>query len=242
MKIKVKIEGSFSGVLPTASYANQKPYFGGALEYEGEFQNEDHALSIINQTQQKLHAICFKNFQLELEKAKEEAIVQSEFPEHKSNYLKAENFQDQEVLLTFIGWDKKGNEDTPAKGTKSAVSWKQKIKYQLRYSYPEWARDEVGENILDKNGNPFRNRYWDMNYPQGYSILYHFDEGIFETGSLPLFVEFCNLRPLPGERIILKRTGKDKETQWFLRKASNTSSKKIDLDELPSIQLDETPE
>lgn len=132
--------------------------------------------------------------------------------------MKASMFQDQEIPLTFKGWEKKGNEDVPARNGKAPISWKQRLKYQLRYSYPEWALDEAGEQKLNKNGEPFRNKYFDKNHPRGYSVLYHFEEGQLESGSLPLFECFCLVRPAPGDLITIKRVGIDKETKWTVKK------------------------
>lgn len=157
---------------------------------------------------------------------------QTSFPQSKNKFLKAESFQDKEVSLTFKGWKKKANEDDPA--TKpNAKTWKQKLIYVLRYSYPEFALDEAGEKKLGKDGQPFRNSYYDPNYPKGYSIIYAFNEGELESGSKPLFEQFCMVAPRPGERLLIKRTGKDKETKWFVTRASERFHK----DDVPTIDV-----
>lgn len=154
----------------------------------------------------------------------------TEFPKVQSKYLQAKDFQDREVMLTFKGWKKKANEDdAPTK--KNAQTWKAKLKYQLRYTYPEWAMDEAGDKRLDGQGNPFKNSNYDPAFPQGYSIVYMFDEGELECGALPLFKQFCYAKPKPGESLILTRTGKDKETVWFVKRSTFK-------DELPSIDVD----
>ena len=161
--------------------------------------------------------------------------MQHEFPASTNQYLKTAMFQDTEVPLTFLGWDKKANEDREVKG--QTKSWKESLKYCLRYSYPEMARDEVGELRVDKNGKNFKNSNYDPNYPHGYTIVYHFQEGDLETGSLPLFNAFCSVRPAPGEIVLIYKTGIDKETKWRVRRASG-DLQRHPKDELPSIQLE----
>ena len=156
------------------------------------------------------------------------------FPQSNNKYLKAESFQDREVTLTYKGWEKKANEDDdPTK--KNAKTWKQKIKYQLRYSWPEWAIDETGEKMLGSDGQPFRNRYWDPKHPHGYSIIYYFEEGQLESGSKPLFESFCMVGPKPGEKLTIKRTGIDKETKWFVRRYGALTN--VHPQEVPEIQV-----
>ncbi len=164
--------------------------------------------------------------------------MNQDFPKSNSTFLKTSMFQDQEVPLTFLGWDKKANEDREVKGQKQ--SWKESLKYCLRYSYPEMAKDEAGELRLDKNGKPFKNSNYDPNYPHGYTIVYHFQEGDLETGSLPLFQAFCGVRPSPGELVLILKTGTDKETKWRVKRASGAFvPQQHPKDELPEIQLDE---
>ena len=59
-------------------------------------------------------------------------------------------------------------------------------------------------------------------HKQGYFIIYGFDEGQLESGSFPLFNAFCMARPKSGDIVILKRTGKDKETKWIIGKVTKT--------------------
>jgi len=138
--------------------------------------------------------------------------MNTEFPKSEKQFLKASLFQDQEIPLTYRGWSKKGNEDYVKDG-KVVTTWKTKIKYTLRYSYPEYALDEAGDKII-KDGQPIKNRNWDEKFPKGYSILYHFDEGQLESGSLPLFSAFCLVRPKPGDVLTINRTGEGQETKW----------------------------
>lgn len=160
----------------------------------------------------------------------------SDFPKQANTFLQSKSFQDQVLTLTFKGWDKKANEDRPASGKSPATSWKQTLKFCLPYSYPEMAVDPLTtEKRLDKNGNPFRNSNYDPNYPQGYTIVYHFNEGVFESGSLPLFKAFCMVRPAVGDTLAIGKTGKDKETKWFVKKVQNSH---VVAGELPEIQTD----
>lgn len=142
--------------------------------------------------------------------------MNTEFPKSERQFLKAQVFQDQEIPLTYTGWSKKANEDRIKDGAVKST-WKQNLKYVLRYSYPEFALDEAGEKIL-KEGQPIKNRNYDPKFPKGYSIVYHFEEGQLESGSLPLFSAFCLVRPKPGDVISISRTGKDKETKWSVKK------------------------
>lgn len=149
-------------------------------------------------------------------------MYENEFPKLENAFLKAQVFQDQDVPLTYRGWRKKANEDIQTKdGLK--IDWKKRVKYCLRYSYPEFALDESGEKIV-KDGKPMRNRNYDDKFPKGYSIEYKFDEGTLESGSLPLFSAFCMVRPSIGDQIIIRREGEGKETKWHVRKVVGSVS------------------
>lgn len=163
--------------------------------------------------------------------------METNFPKSNSTFLKTSMFQDQEVPMTFIGWDKKANEDREVKG--KTVSWKESLKYCLRYSYPEMAKDEAGELRLNKEGQPFKNSNYDPNYPHGYTIIYHFSEGDLETGSLPLFQAFCGVRPSKGDIVLIYKTGLDKETKWRVKRASTDFvPQQHPKDDLPVIQVE----
>lgn len=172
--------------------------------------------------------------------------LQQDFPKRENQFLKASAFQDSDIPLTFIGWKKKANEDIETKSGK--VEWKKRLKYMLRYSYPEFALDEAGEKQLDKDGNPKKNGNYDPNFPKGYSIVYAFEEGVLESGSLPLFNAFCMVRPKKGDVITIRREGIDKETKWFVRKSAGavhaqTNEKVIHVDSEygPLAPDEETP-
>lgn len=70
MRRKIKIEASFSGVLPTGSYANMRPGFSASMEFEQDFQTEEEISLCIETAQQELQGICYTNFELEANKAK----------------------------------------------------------------------------------------------------------------------------------------------------------------------------
>ncbi len=70
MKRKIKVEASFSGVLPTGSYANMRPGFTASMEFEQEFQTNGEVNLCIESAQQELQAVCYQSFEREAEKAK----------------------------------------------------------------------------------------------------------------------------------------------------------------------------
>ena len=141
----------------------------------------------------------------------------TEFPASTSMFLKASSFQDQEIPLTYKGWKEKANEDL-AKKDGQVIPWKSRVKYCLRYSYPEFAIDEFGEKRTDESGNVMKNKNYDSQYPQGYSIVLMFDEGELETGSLPLWNAFCLIKPKVGELLSISRTGQSRETKWDVKR------------------------
>lgn len=164
--------------------------------------------------------------------------METEFPKQANSYLTAKSFQDQLLTLTYKGWEKRANEDRPARGKMPATTWKQNLKYVLRYSYPQYALDEAGEKKLNADGQPFKNSNYDPNYPQGYTIVYHFEEGVFESGSLPLFKAFCMVRPAPGDILVIGKTGFDKETKWAVKKATKDTHHVLRGDqEVPEIDF-----
>lgn len=159
------------------------------------------------------------------------------FPKSKTEFLKAEEFQDNEKLVTYLGWEKKANEDKEAKGKFPGSKWASTLKYCLKYTYPEFATDPMtGEKRLDKNGEPFRNMNYDPLYPHGYSVIYHFEEGVFESGSSPLFKAFTARQPKPGDKLLISRTGAKEETKWFVKKASS-----VFKEEFPSRDVNDFP-
>lgn len=70
MKRKIKVEASFSGVLPTGSYANMRPGFSASMEFENEFATQEEINMCIEVAQQELQGICYQNFEAEANKAK----------------------------------------------------------------------------------------------------------------------------------------------------------------------------
>jgi len=67
---KIKVEASFSGVLPTGSYANSRPGFSASMEFEQDFKNESEVSLVIESAQQELQSICYGNFQSEANRAR----------------------------------------------------------------------------------------------------------------------------------------------------------------------------
>lgn len=172
----------------------------------------------------------------------------STFPKSDNKYIKGSDFQDNETTLTFLSWEKKGNVDREGKNGKPGTTWKQNLKYQLRYSYPKFAVDEAGEKILDSDGKPFVNKHYDENFPNGYSIIYKFEEGQLDSGSLPLFNAFCKAQPSKGDTVKILRTGVDKETKWKVTKvreknqeSSDFSTTDIDFKDISSADDTEAP-
>jgi hypothetical protein len=156
--------------------------------------------------------------------------MNTEFPKSSSStYLSAKDFQDTTKTLTYLGWERKANIDRMKDG-KVTKSWVDCLDYCLKYSYPEMATDKAGRPVCDEAGVPMRNRNWMPEYPQGYSIVYKFEEGDLESGSSPLFNAFKRLQPVSGEQITIKRTGQLLETKWFVGRPSK---------EVPSLDVDE---
>ena len=70
MRRKLRIEASFSGVLPTGSYANMRPGFSASMEFEQEFATDAEVSLVIETAQQELQGICYTSFEREANKAK----------------------------------------------------------------------------------------------------------------------------------------------------------------------------
>lgn len=162
--------------------------------------------------------------------------MNTEFPKSESSFLNAKDFQDNPKIVTFKGWERKPNEDKPAMGKRPATSWRDTLKYCLAYTFPEWALNkETGEQRLDKDGKPFRNSNYLPEFPHGYTLVYHFEEGVLETGSAPLFEKFKRLQPQKGEKLTMVRTGAVKEEmKWDVRRTTDS----VHPQELPEIQTD----
>lgn len=148
--------------------------------------------------------------------------MNTEFPKSNSTFLNAKDFQDNEKIVTYKGWERKANEDRPAKGKLPASTWQQNLKYCLKYTYPELAIDPMtGEQRFDKNGQPFKNSNYLPQYPHGYTIVYHFEEGVFESGSAPLYKAFTQLQPKPGETLVISKTGLKENTKWTVKRVKS---------------------
>lgn len=163
--------------------------------------------------------------------------MNTDFPQAEhGQFLTPKDFQDNEKTLTYRGWERKANADRVKDG-KIVKSWKDCLDYCLKYSFPEMAKDKAGEPILDDAGNPLKNRNYLPEYPQGYSIVYHFDEGQLESGSSPLFNAFKRVQPKVGERIVMMRTGEKTETTWLVCKLADKARKSVE--DVPSRDVDD---
>ncbi len=147
--------------------------------------------------------------------------METNFPEAKMNYLKPVDFQNNPTRLVFQGFEYVANEGNDYQG----LTWEENLQYCIPYCYPEWAVDpKTGTQRQGRDGEPFRNRNWKDEYPQGYSIRYIFEEGVLETGSGPLWATFCQVAPQQGQEITLERVGEKTSTKWMIRKRSQEPS------------------
>ena len=139
--------------------------------------------------------------------------LNADFPQsaNTKKYFKAEDFQDKEVTLNYLGWKKKPNEDT------KTMSWKDRLKYVMRYSYPQFALDEAGEKKLNEDGTPWQNGNWDPLYPKCWFVVYVFEEGEFDNGIFPLWKLFRKMNPKPGDQVTIGKTGTMKDTVWTMK-------------------------
>ena len=70
--MKIKVSASYTGVLPTAPYANARPGYAAEVEFESKNDILDEAL--ISETQKKLQDVCYANFKNDESKAIVERI------------------------------------------------------------------------------------------------------------------------------------------------------------------------
>jgi len=171
--------------------------------------------------------------------------MNTEFPKSNSTFIKAMDFQDNEKIVTYKGWERKANEDRPARGKLPASSWQQNLKFCLKYTYPEMAIDPMtGQHRFNKNGQPFKNANYLPEYPNGYTIVYHFEEGQFESGSAPLYKAFIALQPKPGETLVISKTGLNENTKWTVRRVKSVFPQdvpEIDSDKFSSPEYSGDP-
>jgi len=141
----------------------------------------------------------------------EENNMRYDFPEVKNKFFKTKDFANTKITLTYKGWDYVPNEDEP----KRNLTWKDKLDWQLTYSFPEYVLDKhTGERVLSEDDTPWKNKNYKPEYPRGYAIKYLFNEGELTSGSWPLFRGFCTLRPKVGEKIVIGKVGEKMETVW----------------------------
>lgn len=102
MKRKLKIEASFSGVLPTGSYANMRPGFSASMEFEQDFQTEDEVNLCIETAQQELQGICYQNFEMEANKAK---ILKIQEDRKDFRFYQLETGEDVPSVTSILNYD-----------------------------------------------------------------------------------------------------------------------------------------
>jgi len=74
LKRKITISSSYSGVLPTAEYANARPGFSAQEEFEVEYQDKKELDFIIEERQRELMALCLLNYTQEADRARIQKI------------------------------------------------------------------------------------------------------------------------------------------------------------------------
>ena len=82
--MKIKVSASYTGVLPTAPYANARPGYAAEVEFESENGTLEEAL--ISETQKRLQEVCYTNFKNDESKAIVERINRERL-EFKFYYL-----------------------------------------------------------------------------------------------------------------------------------------------------------
>ena len=102
MKRKVKIESSFSGVLPTGSFANMRPGFLASMEYEADFSSESELMNNIEIAQQELQGICYKNFEMEANRAK---VMKIQEDRKDFRFYKLENGEEVPSVTSILNYD-----------------------------------------------------------------------------------------------------------------------------------------
>ena len=102
MKRKVKIESSFSGVLPTGNFANMRPGFLASMEYEADFSSESELMNNIEIAQQELQGICYKNFEMEANRAK---VMKIQEDRKDFRFYKLENGEEVPSVTSILNYD-----------------------------------------------------------------------------------------------------------------------------------------
>lgn len=99
---KIRVEASFSGVLPVGNFANMRPGFAASMEFEQEFKTEDEVKLTIEGCQVSLQEICYANFEAEAIKAKV-VKVQEDLKGFRFHDINGEKFPS---VSTVAGYDK----------------------------------------------------------------------------------------------------------------------------------------
>lgn len=102
MKRKLKVEASFSGVLPTGSYANMRPSFAASMEYEADFATEAEIKTAIEVAQQELQGICYSSFEMEANKAK---IMKIQEDRKDFRFYELKNGEEVPSVTSILNYD-----------------------------------------------------------------------------------------------------------------------------------------
>lgn len=97
---KIKVEASFSGVLPTGSYANMRPGFSASMEYEADFKDQNEVNMAVELAQQELQGICYTNFESEAVKAKV-AKVKEDLKSFRFHDINGEQFPSVSTVASY---------------------------------------------------------------------------------------------------------------------------------------------
>lgn len=97
---KIRIEASFSGVLPVGNFANMRPGFSASMEFEQDFKTEDEIKLTIEGCQTQLQEICYGNFEAEAVKAKV-VKVQEDLKGFRFHDINGEKFPSVSTVASY---------------------------------------------------------------------------------------------------------------------------------------------
>lgn len=97
---KIKVEASYSGVLPTSAFGNLRPGFSASIEFEQDFKTEDEVKRAIEGEQETLSAICYKSFESEAVKAKV-IKVQEDLKSFRFHDIDGEKFPSVSTVASY---------------------------------------------------------------------------------------------------------------------------------------------
>jgi len=100
--MKVKVYASFTGVVATGEFENQRPMFGAEIEFEMlEPLTEEDIDQAISEAQQDLHQIAYNNFK----DAERKSVVARIEKEKKNIRFYEYNGEQYPSVTSIIGWD-----------------------------------------------------------------------------------------------------------------------------------------